>query len=66
MAEKQNLKPLKNFVVPSNEEPHSSILNPTIPANNFELKPTLLQIVQQNQFVGLPTKNPNQHLKVFI
>ena len=66
MVEEQNLKPLKDFGVPSNDEPHSSILNPNIPTNNFELKLALLQIVQQNQFDGLPMENPNQHLKVFI
>lgn len=66
MAEEQNQRPLKYFALPSNEEPHFSIVNPIIPANNFELKPSLLQIVQQNQFAGLSTENPNQHLKVFI
>ncbi|KAK2393252.1 hypothetical protein QL285_055218 [Trifolium repens] len=43
-------RPLKDFAVPSEDEPHSSIVSPTIQANNFELKPSLLQIVQQNQF----------------
>lgn len=66
MAEDQNRRPLKEFAQPSNEEPSSSIVNPTIPANIFELKPSLLQLVQQNQFAGLTTENPNQHLKVFI
>lgn len=66
MVEEQNQKQLKDFALPSNEEPHSSIVNPAIVANNFELKLTLLQIMQQNQFAGLPTENPNQHLKVFI
>lgn len=66
MAESQNRRPLKEFAQPSNEEPNSSIVNPTIPANNFELKPSLLQLVQQNQFAGLAIENLNQHLKVFI
>ena len=66
MAEDRNQRPLKEFAQPSNEEPSSSIVNPTITTNNFELKPSLLQLVQQNQFAGLATENPNQHLKVFI
>lgn len=66
MAEDQNFRTLKDFALPSNEEPHSSIVNLAIVTNNFELKPTLLQIVQQNQFTGLPRENPNQHLKMFI
>jgi len=53
MAQAHNAnRPLKDFVVPYQDEPHSSIVNPTIQANNFELKPSLLQIVQQNQFSG--------------
>ena len=66
MAEDRNQRPLKEFAQPSNEEPSSSIVNPAITTNNFELKPSLLQLVQQNQFAGLATENPNQHLKVFI
>ena len=46
MAEDQNHRPLKDFAQPSNEESSSSIVKPTIPANNFELKPSLLQLVQ--------------------
>lgn len=66
MAEDQNCRPLEDFALRSNEEPHSSIVNPAITANNFELKPDLLQIMQHNKFTSLPTENPNQHLQVFI
>lgn len=59
MEEDQNRRPLKEFALPSNEDPHSRIVNPAITANNFKLKPALLQIEQQNQFVGLPIENPN-------
>lgn len=34
--------PLKEFSVPSQDEPHSIIVNPAIQANNFVLKPSLL------------------------
>ena len=54
------------FGVPSDEEPHTSIARPVIAANNFELKPTLLQIVQQNLFSRNPMKDPNLHLYVFV
>lgn len=57
---------LKDFVVPSKDKPHSSIINPAIQANNFELKPSLLQVVQENQFFGNPTADPNLHLSVFV
>ncbi|XP_045791784.1 uncharacterized protein LOC123886512 [Trifolium pratense] len=62
----QRERPLKDYAVPSEEEPHSSIAPPNIEARNFELKPALLQIVQQNQFSGSPTEDPNLHLSVFV
>lgn len=46
MGDNNDDQPLKAFVVPYDKEPHSSIVRPTIAANNFELKPYLLQIVQ--------------------
>ncbi|CAJ2679749.1 unnamed protein product [Trifolium pratense] len=61
-----NARPLRDYAVPSEEEPHSSIAPPNIEARNFELKPALLQIVQQNQFSGSPTEDPNLHLSVFV
>lgn len=57
--------PLKDFDVPSDDEPHSSIVNPAITTKNFELRPSLLQIVHQNQFSGNPTKDLNFHLSIF-
>lgn len=65
MVENDN-RPLKDFVVPSDEEPHSSIILPMIAAKSYELKPSLLQIVQQNQFSGNPMKDPNLHLFIFV
>lgn len=41
MASNQN-HPLKDYVDPSEEEPYSSIAPPTVEANNFKLKPSLL------------------------
>ncbi|CAJ2645242.1 unnamed protein product, partial [Trifolium pratense] len=61
-----NARPLRDYAVPSEEEPHSSIAPPNTEARNFELKPALLQIVQQNQFSGSPTEDPNLHLSVFV
>ena len=58
--------PLKEYAIPSQYEPHSSIAPPNIQAHNFELKPFLLQIMQQNQFSRSPKEEPNLHLSVFI
>ena len=45
---------------------YSAIKPPTIIANDFELKPALITMVQQNQFAGHPTENPNEHLGRFL
>ena len=48
------------------QEEYSAIRRPTIDANNFELKPALITMVQQNQFTGSPTEDPNEHLGRFL
>ena len=44
----------------------SAIRRPPIQANNFELKIVTLQMLQNIQFHGLPSKNLNTHLTNFI
>ena len=39
---------------------------PAIDANNFELKPALITMVQQNQFTGHPSEDPDEHLGQFL
>ena len=39
---------------------------PPIQANNFELKPTLITMVQRHQFTGHPNEDPNEHLGRFL
>ena len=43
-----------------------AIKPPTIQANNFELKPALIQMVQSNQFGGYPNESPDEHLAIFL
>ena len=45
---------------------YSAVKQPTVEANNFELKPALISMVQQNQFTGHPTEDPNEHLGRFL
>ena len=44
----------------------STIRRPPIQANDFELKGVTLQMLNNIQFHGLPTENPNTHLTSFI
>ena len=47
-------------------EEYSAVRRLSIKANNFELKPTLITMVQHNQFTGHPSKNPNEHMGRFM
>ena len=47
-------------------EEYLGIRQPPIEANNFELKPALITMVLQNQFIGHPCEDPNQHLGRFL
>ena len=64
----QNAQPrtLKDYVWPVVNENNSGIRRQTINANNFELKPALISMVQQAQFSGLPLNDPNIHLAMFL
>ena len=44
----------------------SAIRRPPIQANNFELNGVTLQMLNNIQFHGLSTENPNAHLTSFI
>jgi len=39
---------LKEYTTASTEEPHAIIVYPTVEGNNFEIKPAIIYLVQQN------------------
>jgi len=57
---------LKEYAIPSTEEPRAIIVYPTVEGNDFEIKPALFNLVQQNQFSGSPTEDPNLHISTFF
>ena len=57
---------MKDFWRPIIQEEYSTIRQPTVDANNFELKLALITMVQQHQFTGHPTEDPNEHLGRFL
>ena len=44
------------------QDEYSTVRQPTIEANNFELQPALITMVQQYQFTGHPSEDPNEHM----
>ena len=57
---------MEDFWRPIIQEEYSPIRQPNVDANNFELKPALITMVQQHQFTGHPTEDPNEHLSRFL
>ena len=57
---------MEDFWKPIIQDEYSAIRQPAIDANNFELKPALITMVQQHQFTGHPTEDPNEHLGRFL
>ena len=55
---------LRDFSIPRIQEP--PIVRPAIQANNFELKPALIQMVQSSQFGGYSNESPDDHLAGFL
>ena len=57
---------MEEFWRPIIQEEHSASRQPPFKANNFELKPTLITMVQQHQFTGHPSEDPNEQLGRFM
>ncbi|KAL5541132.1 hypothetical protein UlMin_044349 [Ulmus minor] len=56
---------LKDYSIPN--VGISSIQRPPIQANNFEIKPVIIQMIQNSvQFGGLPNDDPNLHIANFL
>ena len=57
---------MEDFWRPIIQNEYSAIRQPAVDANNFELKPALITMVQQQQFIGHLTEDPNEHLGRFL
>ena len=57
---------MEDFWRPIIREEYSTVRQPTIEANNFEVKPALITMVQQHQFTGHLSKDPNEHMGRFM
>ena len=57
---------MEDFWRPIIREKYSAVRQPAIKANNFELKPALIIMVQQHQFTGHPSEDPKEYLGRFL
>ncbi|KAD4586318.1 hypothetical protein E3N88_23919 [Mikania micrantha] len=58
---------ISDYARPSLGDLASSIVRPTINANNFEIRPHFIQMIQNNlQFYGLTDEDPSAHITSFI
>ena len=57
---------MEDFWRPSIHDQYSAVRQSTIKANNFELKPALITTIQQHQFTGHPSEDPNEHMGRFM
>ena len=63
----QERRVLGSYIIPNPGNCGNSILKPTIYNNNFELKPQLITLVQNNcSYGGGAQEDPNQHLTTFL
>ncbi|KAI3451360.1 hypothetical protein Pfo_008025 [Paulownia fortunei] len=57
---------IRDYFQPTMNQNYSGIARQPINANNFELKPALISMVQQNQFGGSAVEDSNAHLAMFL
>ena len=63
----QRERTMMEYATPSLNGTTSSITRPTVSANNFEIKPAIIQMIQQTvQFCGFPNEDPNAHIANFL
>ncbi|KAL5549438.1 hypothetical protein UlMin_004669 [Ulmus minor] len=61
-----NRRALRDYVAPNVAGTTSGIRRPAVQANNFEIKPSFIQMVQSNQFGGMSKDDPNTHIAYFL
>ena len=62
----QRSNTMEDFWRPIIQEEYSTVRQPAIEANNFELKPALITMVQQHQLTGHLSEDPNEHMGRFM
>ena len=64
-AEQQEIR-MRDRAIPDMNDFRFSIVEPQVNVEDFELKPSLIQMVKQSQFGGSPLENPTNHIQEFL
>ena len=57
---------MQDFVSPNMQGDQTPIMRPAVAANNFEIKPAMIQMIQNSPFHGLPHEDPFGHMSRFL
>ena len=58
-------KKLGEFATPNDDYLRAPITQPAVVAENYEIKPNLLNLIQHNQFGGSASEDAGMHLNTF-
>lgn len=57
---------VRDLWIPKDQGVSSGIVHLVIQANNFELKPALINMVHHSQFGGSAVEDPHEHIRTFL
>ena len=57
---------MRDYVSPNVQSDQNSIVRPVVTVNNFEIKPAMIQIIQNSQCSGLPHEDPIGYMTRFL
>jgi hypothetical protein len=59
-------KKLRDLWIPKDQISNADVIMPAIQANNWEIKPALINMVQYNPVKGLALESPHEHIRNFL
>ena len=57
---------MRDFISPRKQGDQNPIMRPAVVANNFEIKPSMIQMIQNSQFNDLSHEDPIGHITRFL
>ena len=57
---------VRDYVSPNIQSDQNPIVRPVVAANNFEIKPAMIQMIQNSRFSRLPHEDPIGHMTQFL